>query len=214
MSQTNLICFNGVGTTFSISMQYGGLVSSFQSPSSKNQLGHILNFLDDQKKKHSFETLDSIAYVNGPGSFTGIRMALMLAQGLAFESEVRLIPIGSLEYLSYIAWKATGLETIHTIMNAYSREFFIAEYQRDENGTFKLKNINTLSDKKINLAQNNFFSFDFDLTVISGTSGEVQSFKCSPTELLEYHVIKSKSFMGHHYMEPELLYVRDDSAWK
>jgi len=104
MSQTNLICFNGMGTTFSISMQYGGLVSSFQSPSSKNQLGHILNFLDDQKKKHSFETLDSIAYVNGPGSFTGIRMALMLAQGLAFESEVRLIPIGSLEYLSYIAW--------------------------------------------------------------------------------------------------------------
>jgi tRNA threonylcarbamoyl adenosine modification protein YeaZ len=214
MSQTNLICFNGVGTSFSIGLQYDGQVSSFQSPSSKNQLGHILNFLDDQKKKHSFEALGSIAYVNGPGSFTGIRMALMLAQGLAFESEVRLIPIGSLEFLSYIAWKATGMETIHTVMNAYSKEFFIAEYQKDKDGAFILKTINTSPEKKINLAQNNFFSFDFDQTEILETSGEVQSLKCSPSELLEYHTIKLKSFMGHHYMEPEFLYVREDSAWK
>ena len=214
MSQTNLICFNGVGASFSIGFLYDEQVSSFQSPSSKNQLSHILNFLDDQKKKHSFEKLGSIAYVNGPGSFTGIRMALMLAQGLAFESAVRLMPIGSLELLSYIAWKATGMETIHTVMNAYSKELFIAEYQRDSNGTFILKTINTLSDKKINLAQHNYFSFEFDQMMISERSGDVQSFKCSPTELLEYHAIKHKNFMGHHYMKPEFLYVREDSAWK
>ncbi|MCC7157959.1 MAG: tRNA (adenosine(37)-N6)-threonylcarbamoyltransferase complex dimerization subunit type 1 TsaB, partial [Ignavibacteria bacterium] len=53
----------------------------------------LVNCLDALRKEHIIKDVDAIAVTIGPGSFTGIRVGLSLAKGLAFGLKTKLIPI-------------------------------------------------------------------------------------------------------------------------
>lgn len=53
----------------------------------------------------SYKSLGAIAVTTGPGSFTGVRIGLAAAKGIALAAALPLIGIGSLEA---IAWEARG----------------------------------------------------------------------------------------------------------
>ena len=57
----------------------------------------VLGMLDDLLKGAGASPgeLDAIAFAAGPGSFTGIRIAAALAQGIAFAADARVVPVSS-----------------------------------------------------------------------------------------------------------------------
>lgn len=77
-------------------------------------------------------SLQAIAFGAGPGSFTGLRIACSVAQGLAWASEIPLLPIGNLEALAFAAFEAAGDTPgpILVAIDARMEEAYWAVYQR------------------------------------------------------------------------------------
>lgn len=71
----------------------------------------------------SINDVDVIACAVGPGSFTGLRIALSVAQGLAFSADKKIIPINSLSALAFSARAPSGSLVI-PMMDARMNEVY------------------------------------------------------------------------------------------
>ncbi len=80
-------------------------------------------------RKATLRDLEAIVVVNGPGSFTGIRIGLGTAKGLA---EVVGIPLIAVSRLALIA-NATGLPHVLAAVDAGRGEFYVGEYRNGQN---------------------------------------------------------------------------------
>jgi tRNA threonylcarbamoyladenosine biosynthesis protein TsaB len=63
----------------------------------------ILNQVNTVLAQVKLEQLDAIAVTVGPGAFTGVRLGIAVAQGLAFAANLNIIGIGTLETLAMAA---------------------------------------------------------------------------------------------------------------
>ena len=82
----------------------------------------------------SLDELDGIAYGAGPGSFTGVRIACGVAQGLGFGIDRPLFAVPTLEAIAQAAWRAHGWQRIVTCLDARMHEVYVAAYARHDNG--------------------------------------------------------------------------------
>lgn len=75
---------------------------------------------------------DAIAVTIGPGSFTGLRIALSFAKGLAFAGRHPLVGVPTLDAMALAAPEA---ETrVCAVLDARKREVYAALYERDAEG--------------------------------------------------------------------------------
>lgn len=82
----------------------------------------------------SLTDINALAYGRGPGSFTGVRIGIGIAQGLALGAELPMIGVSTLMTMAQGAWRKNGATRVLAAIDARMGEVYWAEYQRDENG--------------------------------------------------------------------------------
>lgn len=78
--------------------------------------------------------LDGLAYGMGPGSFTGLRIACGVAQGLALGGGMPVLGVSTLEALAEEAWASRGADRVLACLDARMHEVYAGLYQRLETG--------------------------------------------------------------------------------
>ena len=130
----------------------------------KDMSNKIIPIIDEGFKKCPFELKDinKIFVVNGPGSFTGVRIGVTVAKTIAWSLKIDVVPISSLEFL---ATTPKQKKYLVPMIDARRGNVYAAIYDQNLN--------NILSDQLISYEQlsqkldNNYEQISYDFNDIS-----------------------------------------------
>lgn len=77
--------------------------------------------------------LDVVAFGRGPGSFTGVRIAAGVIQGVAFAADLPVVAVSTLAAVAQRAYREKGERSLLSAFDARMSELYWAGYQVGEN---------------------------------------------------------------------------------
>jgi len=78
----------------------------------------------------TLSSLDVIAILRGPGSFTGLRIGHSVAQGLAFAAGLKVLPLSTLALLAEAGFAETDEAELLCLLGARPGKYYRAAYCR------------------------------------------------------------------------------------
>jgi len=188
----------------------------------------VLPFIDELLKEAqvTLNELDALAFGCGPGSFTGVRIGIGIAQGLAFGADLPLIPVSTLKTMSQGCYRIHGAEFVAPAIDARMSEVYWARYHRQIDGQW------TIIDPECVIAPETLkhsLSHDDRVWFSAGTGWQTYkevlselSFDIVPSDILYpdaediVHLATFEWQKGNTVVAEEAspVYLRDTVAWK
>lgn len=131
----NILALETSSQHCSVALQAGKQLYSREDNSALSHSRSLLSLIDQVLKDAdlAMSELNAIAVSRGPGSFTGLRIGIAVAQGLAFGQQLPIVPVSSLALVAANAAKFCGDKSIATervlaTMDARMGEIYCAWY--------------------------------------------------------------------------------------
>lgn len=126
------------------------LRASFKGKAHRESNTMLLPEIDKLIKNNGINKseISYIAAGRGPGSFTGVRIALATAKGLATALKIPLIGINSLDAIAWNAWDNGIRGHILVVADAMRHEIYPSLFESNENGIKRLNSNKVLKAEK------------------------------------------------------------------
>ncbi len=100
----------------------------------------------------AFDDVDAYLVGRGPGSFTGVRIGVATAKGLALGARKPLFGASTLDACAWRAWKAGVRGLIGVVLDAMRREVYPGLFSLDDTGAHRLFDAETVSKVPVAVA--------------------------------------------------------------
>jgi tRNA threonylcarbamoyladenosine biosynthesis protein TsaB len=109
----------------------GELKAVMSNPNQHDHAAFLHPAIDEvcRKAKISLQHIQAVAVMNGPGSYTGLRVGLSAAKGICFALNLPLICISTLDWMAF-GNKETTTDMISPMIDARRMEVFTAVYSQ------------------------------------------------------------------------------------
>lgn len=132
---TRLLAIDTASDACSVALLSHGQVFELHQATPRSHIHHILPLIEQLlKEAHmSLSEVDVLAFGCGPGSFTGVRIAASVIQGLAFALDKPVVPVSSLQALAQTANRLFGVTQACVAVDAHMDELFWGVYALQAN---------------------------------------------------------------------------------
>lgn len=131
---TKLLAFDTTTQACSVAIAVEGKISSRYECCQQKHGEILLAMIQELLTAHqlTLADLNALAFSHGPGSFTGIRIAMSVMQALAMSLSLPVISVSSLYAIAVQASQNTEQEHIIAAIDARMAEVYFAAYQVDQ----------------------------------------------------------------------------------
>ena len=86
----------------------------------------------------TLQQLDALAFGRGPGSFTGVRIATGVIQGMAFGADLPVVPVSTLASIAQAVYEDHGKAQVLSAIDARMGGVYWGQYQLADDGLMML----------------------------------------------------------------------------
>ncbi|MCH8537657.1 MAG: tRNA (adenosine(37)-N6)-threonylcarbamoyltransferase complex dimerization subunit type 1 TsaB [Alkalimonas sp.] len=171
----------------------------------------------------SLQQLDGLVFGKGPGSFTGVRIGVGVAQGLAFGADLPVHGVSTLAAMAQAAHRMQQAQQVIAAIDARMAEIYLGIYQLDGSGIMQLQGTEQAIKPAALMPLTNAVDY-----VAAGTGWQtygdiLQQWQTARSSDILYPsaqdmlVLAQPSWHGSGFVAAELAepsYVRDEVSWK
>ncbi len=131
---TNILVLDTATEACSVALQVGNKTYSRFEVCPQQHSQRILPMIDSVLREAgiSLNELDCLAYGRGPGSFTGVRIASGIIQGLAIGTDLPVVGVSTLAAMAQQAFMTEGALNISAAIDARMNEVYFAHYEVED----------------------------------------------------------------------------------
>lgn len=128
---SNILAIDTSNAYCSVALNCSGQTSTRCSSEVRQHARQLLPMIQDvlTERALGFASLQAIAFVSGPGSFTGLRIGTGVVQGLAFACELPVLPVSSLAVMAARAVREKAYKKVFVVLQAREDEIYGALYE-------------------------------------------------------------------------------------
>lgn len=135
MIKSNILALDASTEALSIVLHFQGQTFHHFEECPQQHSQKILPLVDEllTKANCKLKDLDVIGFGQGPGSFTGVRISVAIAQGLAYSTNLPLVGVSTLAIMAQQAFEQNGSLSVYPSIDARMGEIYFAHYQAQNN---------------------------------------------------------------------------------
>jgi tRNA threonylcarbamoyladenosine biosynthesis protein TsaB len=130
-SAMNLLCIETSSAKASIALRTASGIDERIIGEARDQTDLMLPYIDELLGTRALElgSLDGLVFGRGPGSFTGLRIAAAVVQGLATAARLPIVAVSSLQATAQHAWRAHAVRRALVCVDARMGEVYTAAFE-------------------------------------------------------------------------------------